>query len=351
MLRIVSMFMIVILHILGIGGILENVEYGNIRYFVFWGIETLCFVGVNCFALISGYLMIKAKWRLKKIMNLWFQVFFYSVLLSVGAGLIMGADILVPINSFFPVATKSYWFFTAYVGLFLLIPLLNKGINQLTKSEMRYGVGFIFLIGTITILSNSDPFNLYKGYSMIWLIFMYVIGAYIKLHVTIERLSTKKIVLSYLGVNVFSILLIIVSSILPILNEIKGENWFIDYVSPLILSSSILLFILFLKIEMVHKSIAKVVFSVAPFSFGVYLIHTHPIIFYFILKDYFIDLADIVLIIALIKVLGYGVFIYLVCTIIDFLRSILFNCIKLDALISFIEKKISEVIESCSKEQ
>ncbi|EOH96118.1 hypothetical protein UAY_03028 [Enterococcus moraviensis ATCC BAA-383] len=346
LLRIVSMFMVVILHILGIEGILENVEYGSVNYVVFWGLETLCFVGVNCFALISGYLMITAKWRLKKLIYLWFQVLFYSVLLSVGAELIIGVEPVVPINALFPVATKSYWFFTAYVGLFLFIPLLNKGIHQLSKAELRYGVGIIFLLGTISIFSNSDPFNLYKGYSMIWLIFMYVIGAYIKLHVQIEELSAKKIMRRYLGVNALSILLIIVSTFNPILNESKGENWFIDYVSPLILSSSICLFLLFLKMETSNKLISKGVFSLSPFSFGVYLIHTHPIVFYFILKNYFVDLADTVLIVALMKVFGYGIFIYLVCTAIDFLRSTLFSCVKLDVLVSFIEKKIQSAIEN-----
>ena len=57
------------------------------------------------------------------------------------------------------------------------MPLLNKAINKLTKKEMLYGVSVIVLFGSASILFKADPFNLAEGYSMIWLIFMYFIGA------------------------------------------------------------------------------------------------------------------------------------------------------------------------------
>ena len=58
-LRIVSMFMIVILHTLGHGGILSSVSIFSGKY-----------CAVNCYALISGYVGINSKYRYSKIISL-----------------------------------------------------------------------------------------------------------------------------------------------------------------------------------------------------------------------------------------------------------------------------------------
>lgn len=337
--------MVVILHILGIGGVLDNVEYGSLNYFVFWSIETICFVGVNCFALITGYCMIGGKWRTEKFICLWFEVFFYSVLLTIMAQYILGVEISLPIYSFFPLLTKSYWFFSAYAGLFLFIPLLNKGIKLLSKTKMMYGVGVIVLLGTASVVSKNDPFNLYKGYSMIWLVFMYVIGAYLRLHVDIEKIETKKLWISYLGLNGAALFLIIVSSFSPFLEETMGRNWFIDYVSPLILGSSVVLFLLFLKIRIENQIVGKVITVIAPVSFGVYLIHTHPMIFYFILKNQFGHLASENLLIAVLLIFVYGSLIYVGSSLIDYVRSILFQFLKIEDFSGVLGKKIQYFIK------
>lgn len=54
-LRIISMFMIVILHILGNGGILASVQIGSSNYHLAWILEIASYCAVNCYALISGY--------------------------------------------------------------------------------------------------------------------------------------------------------------------------------------------------------------------------------------------------------------------------------------------------------
>lgn len=54
-LRILSMFAIVLMHILYKGNLLKDVsDNGNA---VLWLIETVCFCAVNCYAMISGYVI------------------------------------------------------------------------------------------------------------------------------------------------------------------------------------------------------------------------------------------------------------------------------------------------------
>ena len=52
-LRLFSMFLIVIMHVLGQGGILNRAT-GHV-YRVGWLFESFAYCAVNCFAIISGY--------------------------------------------------------------------------------------------------------------------------------------------------------------------------------------------------------------------------------------------------------------------------------------------------------
>ena len=74
-LRIVAMLMIVTLHFLGKGGVL-GVAAMSSRYNLAWAIEEVCIVAVNCYVLISGYFLIKSRFRLSRLITLSFQVLF-----------------------------------------------------------------------------------------------------------------------------------------------------------------------------------------------------------------------------------------------------------------------------------
>ena len=76
-LRSVSMFMVVVMHVLSKGGIFQVVEKrGEITpdYLVAWFLEIFCFVSVNCFALITGYFGVKGKYRYANLATLWLRV-------------------------------------------------------------------------------------------------------------------------------------------------------------------------------------------------------------------------------------------------------------------------------------
>jgi surface polysaccharide O-acyltransferase-like enzyme len=71
---------------------------------------------------------------------------------------------------FFPVFTSQYWYFTAHFGMYLFLPLINNGILNTNKSQMK--IMIIISIGVFIILkdymfSNKDPFLMNKGYSVI----------------------------------------------------------------------------------------------------------------------------------------------------------------------------------------
>lgn len=82
-LKIISMFMVVLLHATNYGIQDIKIEIGSINYFIVWIIRIISMVAVNCFVLISGYFLCQKKENkeniLKKIIRLWIQTEMYSI--------------------------------------------------------------------------------------------------------------------------------------------------------------------------------------------------------------------------------------------------------------------------------
>lgn len=97
------------------------------KYEVVWLIEIAAYCAVNCYALISGYVGIHGKYRYSNWVLLWLRVLFYSILITVffkfAAPSVVGRYEWT--SAIFPTSREQYWYFTAYTGLFLLIPVLN----------------------------------------------------------------------------------------------------------------------------------------------------------------------------------------------------------------------------------
>lgn len=71
-LRIVSMFMIVITHIIGKGGLRDALPVpDNMQYLVVWGWQILTYVAVNAYALLSGYVGRTSNFHLSKMALIW----------------------------------------------------------------------------------------------------------------------------------------------------------------------------------------------------------------------------------------------------------------------------------------
>lgn len=69
-LRIISMIMIVFLHYLSKGGLLRAENTSGIYHIIYYFIEALSIIAVNCYVLISGYFLIRSKFRWKKVLQL-----------------------------------------------------------------------------------------------------------------------------------------------------------------------------------------------------------------------------------------------------------------------------------------
>ena len=180
LIRILAMFGIIIGHILFGGGVM--VKYYKYHKFlkVF---HILFFWHNNGFGLVSGIIGYKTN-KYSNIIYLWFCVFLYSVAIHLyfqkyRKNSKINNNIFI---EFFPVIYKRYWYFSQYFGMYLFIPVINKAVAYLTKSELKiivFSLLFLFSFWHDFMNSHFDIFQIRQGYSVIWLLTLYIIGTYI----------------------------------------------------------------------------------------------------------------------------------------------------------------------------
>ena len=132
LLRIVSMLMVPMVHILGQGGILAAAIPFSVQYESAWLLESFLLVAVNCFVLITGYVYYGKETKYYHLLTLWAEVLFYSIIIVIALKFMVPNEIGLEqywkaiIPTFFTKGQFSrYWFFSAYVGMFLLSPFVS----------------------------------------------------------------------------------------------------------------------------------------------------------------------------------------------------------------------------------
>ena len=140
LLRIVAMLMVVMLHYLTKGeAAVSLVENSGALNMILWFIKALCVVAVNVYVLISGYFLLEAKWKVSRLVSLWLQMMFYSLGVPLVCLLLVVGDIKQWglydwINVVFPIQMEHYWFATAYILLYLFVPVLSAAVQKMEKN-------------------------------------------------------------------------------------------------------------------------------------------------------------------------------------------------------------------------
>ena len=333
LLKIVLMYMICILHTLKKGGILDACTAGTWQYKVFWLLEVFAFCAVDGFALISGYIASEKPGKFEKLVEMWFQVFFYSFIITMIftiIGINKNWQIIDIIKCILPVTFGKFWYFTAFFGLFFAIPVINKFLFSIDETIAKKSLIIIIILFSI-LGTLGDPFKLNNGYSTIWLIVLYCIGVLIK---KIKLFETKKsitlillwilCILSTWGIYVF-----------------LGNSKLINYISPTILFSAMIMVILFSRLKIKTTIISKIV----PFVFGIYLFQVNQVVWNNIIKNAFGFVANKSILIGTSYVLGLAFIIFATGMIIEFIRNKIARIIKIPSLSKKIALIMDKIIE------
>lgn len=342
LLRMILMLMVVVLHVLGKGGVLNATQIRTANYYTAWLLEISCYCAVNCYALITGYVYYHSKYRISSMLLIGIQALFYSTIIYILSWIISPASFSrgLVLNALFPVARETHWYLSSYAGLFLLIPALNAAIDAFSLRQTKYFLLLSFIGFSLapTFLMH-DPFKLNNGYSTLWLVYMYLIGGFVhKFHFD-AFISKKKAFLFFaVCIAMTAIFKFTVEEItIFIFGNEKFSKLLIRYVSPTILFAGLSLFLVFLHINP-KPALCRFIGILSPAAFGVYLIHCHPVIFE-LFEDRFTFLNDLHQLFMPLGVLAVALGIYLPCLMIDYLRLKIFQKLSVKAFLNRLENK------------
>lgn len=343
LLRIIAMIMIIIHHFNLHGGVLNNLKDFTFEYYFINILEIFCIIAVNLYVLITGYFMVKSKFKISKILKLELEVIFYSIITYIVLVFMnkLKFNIQAFIKFFLPVTTNQYWFMTAYILLYLLTPILNILINNINQKQYKYLLIVLFFSLSIiqTVYPENSVVGAIGGFSLIWFIFLYLVGGYIRLYY-----NGKYSKLRLFGVYIASIILQILIKIglekinlgdIDIINIYKTN--LLNYNNILILIESVTLFLIFAKIKINNKIINYISSS----TLAIYLIHdqnnVRGILWNYVSPYKYVGSSKIYLVL-IISVLG----IFIGSIIIDKIRIIIFKQI---GKLKFIQK-IGEKVDN-----
>lgn len=281
-LRCLAMMLVVVLHYLGKGNLLQNLSGAEMSMvgIAAWVLEAFCIVAVNVYMLISGYFLCTSSFKLSRLIKLWLQVWTYSVvvgLIAAFTGILPAgeADIHYFLTLLFPISMDHYWFMTAYVFLYLLLPIIGEGVRRMTKAQMQLTLAL--LLTAFCLMKTVLPVRLEmdkNGYDCLWYVCVFITAAYIR-RFGMRFLESKARAIAIYGIAclgviteafVFRMIYLKTGSLGLILNISYEYNHLLPFLAALGL------FGFFLKVKGTGI-IANLAAKIAPFTLGVYLLH------------------------------------------------------------------------------
>lgn len=339
LMRIISMFLIVLGHILLFGGLLDTTNPSVSIIYNF--LEFILIMHVNSFVLVSGYYQSEKKFKQKNLWKIINACWFYRVVIMLIFSLfgIMSFTKVEILENLNPIILDNYWFIRIYLIMYCLSPFINKLINSLDKKSYKklLLVGFLAFSILPTVTEGRAFEN--NGYTLYNFIYLYLVGAYLKLYPLdksyhFKRQSTKLFRITMLTIvftcailnNIifyFGKSLIGTNSILEVLSStiIKSS---LNYSNPLIIIQSIAYFSFFTVLNLKSKIINKC----SSLMFGVYLIHANPHIHVKLYSTLNLTAGSENSISFMPYVFLMVILVFTSCTIIEYFRQLLFKFIS-----------------------
>ena len=325
LLKSVSMLMVVILHVLGVGGILNSTQAGSNANSLSWFLETLNICAVNCFGLVSGYVLSRGHYRRSRLLSLWLRVVFESLIITAIFTLAVPSSVSSKdwVNVFTPVLSNVYWYFTAYFALFFFVPYTNKMLRTLSpQASASLAISIVLVFTIMGNAAKDDIFHLHGGYGFLWLLCLYLLGGCIRNINLCEKISKYWFLAAYF-------LSVTVSFAIMKFFEAPSA---IAYTSPFTLLSAVSLLMFFKRLEFSSSGSHKFISMLARTSFGVYIIHTNPLIWRQLLTNRFVSYLNLPLPLTFAAVIASAVCIYSICTLCDWLAEKFFKLVHIEKL-------------------
>lgn len=340
LLRIVSMFFIVLYHTIHHGNIINNCTNEGLKI-VLEIIMLIIVVHVNSFILVTGYFQSKGSFKQSKLWSIINANWFYKVVILIIFSL-LNIETFTTVDKFmnlFPLNLIDYWFINPYIILYCLSPFLNKAIDSLQKRDYQKLLVVLLIFLSILPYITGDRLYSNDGFTLYNFIILYLIGAYLRRYPLKDSYIFKKI-----SNNFYQILMVIVFLACAIVNysfnqtakSLLGKNSLFDmfgysiigmtraYSNPIVIVQSIAFFAFFETLN--FKS--SLVNSLSRLTLGVYIIHDNSYVRKNIYKWIGIDRSAVMSYKYVLYALLAATIIYIGCSLIEWIRQLIFKGIS-----------------------
>lgn len=267
-LRIIAMLMIIAHHFVIHGN--PEVENDWTSVLVLGG-KT----GVNIFVLITGYYASR-KINKSRLLGLVTKTTVYSIVLTVSAMMCVGGGISKKnlLKAVFPIVFGgNYWFITTYLELALMIPFLLIIIDNISKEQYKRILCFSLIAFCIipTVLNQFIQTNDFGYSTVVWFVFIFFIGQYIRLYGF--PFMEKRPILALLSC-IMCLIFHGASAVLQRHGLGKEFKWIAEYqlnaLLPLLIA--VLVFLLIKRVS-IHNRFGECIKLIGSSMIGVYLFH------------------------------------------------------------------------------
>jgi hypothetical protein len=224
LLRFLLMVGICLLHLLGHGYGLSYFPENNKATLFQLLLFCLFFPCVPGFIFISGFYGVRFS---KKIFLIFaqafviFHVFNILQLLEVLPG--TGWSIY---QHYDPITTHIWWFLTEYICLVFVSPIINAGIESISKNQFRFVIFGLFLYNCVGLYINGRT----TGSDFLAFLFVYLLARYIRIHC--NRITQNKALF-------FFVIIYAIEVVLVVGLYVTGHNgrswWMLMYCNPLVI--------------------------------------------------------------------------------------------------------------------
>lgn len=318
--RIITMLVIVAHHYVVNSGLMYCVQndYPSLKsvflLILGWGGKT----GINCFVLITGYYMCKSQITLRKGLKLLLEVLFYNVgiyffFVVYGYSNFSISSLLRDVN---PFNSISDGFTSCYLIFYCFIPFLSILVKNMSKKQ--HTILLLICLLFFSILPNL--FVEYRFNYVSWFVVLFFMESYLRLYEPFAKFNTRKIAFAFSASVALSWLSVWLCSLwTSYLKWPIHHSYFMvsDSNKPLAVITAVFAFLFFKNLKIKHNSCIN---TIAASAFGVLCIHANSDtmrswLWYGVLRNVENYNGNIFLH-AFLSVL----LVYVVCTILDFMR-------------------------------
>ena len=337
--RTVAMFFIVVYHCLthgvgdGYGFAVSNpTTLSNLLFSDF--LLVFSSIAVNLYVMVSGYFLVDLSFKASRIVRTWTYTCFYSCAITIVFMLLQlePFSIVTLGKSFFPISTDAYWFVTQYIGLLILSPFLAILVRQLTyKQYLWLLIGGAFMcLAIIPDFPLGKRFHVAHGNSVWSFAYLFLIAGFIKHY--LKRISMGWLLVA---ASFVTFLTMGCEMFFGYQNDSVFLFWFNYNGLPFLLS--VIVFIIVRQMQIPDSDLWKPMVKLAPYTFGVYLIHDHLAVRGWLWSSISLPSVCNQWIYPFV-VVGLCCLIFIAAAFLDGLRKKLFTFLGIDRLISKVDR-------------